>query len=78
MLGLLRERDMTAGEIASRFPLAKSTMSAHFAALRNAGLIVQERQGTMIVYSLNMSAFDEALAFARAFLERKRRRRGRS
>jgi len=37
ILRLLRERDMTAGELAERFPLAKSTLSSHFNVLKNAG-----------------------------------------
>lgn len=62
ILKLLRDRDMSAGEIADRFPLAKSTLSGHFNVLKHAGLIVAERQGTVIRYSLNVSAFEEALA----------------
>ncbi|MEX2287317.1 MAG: autorepressor SdpR family transcription factor, partial [Planctomycetaceae bacterium] len=59
---LLRQRDMTAGQIAGRFSLARSTLSAHFNVLKNAGLIVSERNGTSIVYSLNLSAIEEMLA----------------
>lgn len=62
VLQLLKARDMTAGEIADRFPLAKSTLSGHFAVLKQAGLIVAERQGTRLVYSLNLSVFEEALS----------------
>lgn len=62
ILRLLRRRDMTAGEIAERFPLAKSTLSGHFNVLRHAGLVVSERSGTSIVYSLNLAAYEEALA----------------
>jgi DNA-binding transcriptional ArsR family regulator len=61
ILAFLRERDHTAGELAERFPLAKSTLSGHFAVLKDAGLIVSERQGTRIVYSINQSAVEEAL-----------------
>jgi ArsR family transcriptional regulator, repressor of sdpIR and other operons len=61
ILRLLRARDMTAGEIAEQFPLAKSTLSGHFNVLKQAGLIVAERRGTTIGYSLNLSAFEEAL-----------------
>ena len=59
ILRLLHRRDMTAGELAESFPLAKSTLSGHFNVLRHAGLIVSERRGTSIVYSLNLSAFEE-------------------
>ncbi len=62
ILRILRRRDMTAGELADRFPLAKSTLSGHFAILRHAGLIVAEKRGTSIVYSLNVSAVEEAVA----------------
>jgi ArsR family transcriptional regulator len=69
ILRLLRERDMTAGELAERFPLAKSTLSSHFNVLKNAGLIVYERQGTSLVYSLNVSVFEEMLATLIAFFD---------
>ena len=61
ILRLLRGKDLTAGEIAERFPLAKSTLSGHFSALKHAGLIVAEKNGTTIVYSLNVSAVEQAL-----------------
>jgi len=62
ILNLLRKRDLAAGEIADRFPLARSTLSSHFNVLKEAGLIVCERQGTSLVYSRNESVFEEALA----------------
>jgi ArsR family transcriptional regulator, arsenate/arsenite/antimonite-responsive transcriptional repressor len=61
ILRLLRGKDLTAGEIAEQFPLAKSTLSGHFTALKHAGLIVAEKNGTTIVYSLNVSAVEQAL-----------------
>ena len=61
ILRLLRERDMTAGEIGEKFDLSGSTMSGHFNVLKAAGLIVSERNRTQIVYSINTSAFEDAL-----------------
>jgi ArsR family transcriptional regulator len=61
ILELLRERDLTAGEIAEQFDLAKPTLSGHFAVLREAGLIQGERAGTSITYRLNVSVLEEAL-----------------
>jgi ArsR family transcriptional regulator, arsenate/arsenite/antimonite-responsive transcriptional repressor len=66
ILGLLRKRPMTAGELAERFDLAKPTLSGHFAILKAADLIGAERKGTTITYHLNMSVLEEALA---AFME---------
>ena len=62
ILRLLRKRSMTAGEIAERFPLALSTLSGHFNVLKNAGLIVAEKNGTSIVYSLNVSVVEQAMS----------------
>lgn len=75
ILRLLRTGDMTAGELADRFPLAKSTLSGHFNVLRQARLIVAEKRGTMIRYSLNLSVFEEAMASVLDLLEPRRRRK---
>lgn len=69
ILRLLRERDMTAGEIADRFDLAKSTLSGHFNVLKHAGLIVAERKATTITYSLNTSVVEGLLGAVFELLE---------
>jgi len=61
ILELLRDGDMTAGELAEHFELAKPTLSKHFAVLKAAELIQGEKQGTSIVYHLNISVLEEAL-----------------
>ena len=73
ILRLLKRGDLSAGELAERFPLAKSTLSGHFNVLRHARLIVAERRGTSIVYSLNLSAFEEAMSAVLELLEPRRR-----
>ncbi len=77
ILRLLKRSDMTAGELAERFPLAKSTLSGHFNVLRHARLVVSERRGTTILYSLNLSAFEEAMAAVLELLETRRTRKER-
>lgn len=62
ILDLLKSGDLTAGELADRFDLAKSTMSGHFSVLRDAGLIVSERNRNTVVYSINTGVFDDAAA----------------
>ena len=61
VLALLRERPMSAGELADRFDVSRPTMSAHFNVLREAGLIDATRQGKSIIYRLRMSVLEEAL-----------------
>jgi DNA-binding transcriptional ArsR family regulator len=62
ILRMLRKKEMTAGEIAEQFPLAKSTLSGHFNVLKHAGLIVAEKSGTTITYNLNLSIVEETVA----------------
>jgi DNA-binding transcriptional ArsR family regulator len=61
ILRLLREREMSAGEIAGHFDLTKPTLSGHFNELRDAGLVEAQRQGTSLIYRLNASVLEEAL-----------------
>ena len=68
ILQLLRERPMTAGELASHFPMHKATMSAHFSVLREADLIAADKHGKSITYRLRLSVLEDALlAFADSF-----------
>jgi len=61
ILALLRDGDRTAGEIAAHFKLTKPTLSGHFSVLKEAGLVLTERRGTQILYSLNLSLLEGAL-----------------
>lgn len=62
ILKLLRNGAMSAGDLADNFDLAKPTLSGHFTVLKHAGLVTTERKGTTILYRLNMSVLEEALA----------------
>lgn len=65
ILQLLRKKPMNAGELAEHFAIAKSTLSAHFAILREADLVEAHKSGTVITYMLKASVLEEALlAFA--------------
>ena len=61
ILRLLRSGDLSAGRIAGEFPIAKSTLSGHLNVLKEANLIVAERSGTTITYSLNVGVYEEML-----------------
>ncbi len=61
ILQLLRERDMTAGELAVHFESSKPTLSRHFSVLSNADLIQGTRDGNRIIYRLNVTVLEEAL-----------------
>lgn len=53
-----REGPLSAGEIAERFPLARSTLSRHLAVLLEVGLVEVEREGRRRVYRLSASVLE--------------------
>ena len=61
IMQLLRQGDMTAGELAEEFDFAKPTLSRHFSVLRNADLIQGTKSGTTITYRINVSVLEEAM-----------------
>lgn len=68
VLEMLRQGPLTAGEISAHFDVSKPTMSAHFAVLREAGLVCSEKHGTSITYQLQLSVLEDALlGFAKIF-----------
>ncbi len=61
ILDLLKEKDLTAGEIAQHFDMTKPSLSHHLQILKEAGLVQDERKGQFIHYSLNTTVFHDVL-----------------
>ncbi|MGH7466786.1 MAG: autorepressor SdpR family transcription factor [Longimicrobiales bacterium] len=61
ILRLLRAGPKTSGEIAAHFDTAWPTISRHLAVLREAELILSERNGQQIVYELNTTVFEDVV-----------------
>jgi len=61
ILDLLKEKDMTAGDIADKFAISKPSISHHLDLLRQAGLVLSVKEGQFIYYSLNTTVMDEML-----------------
>jgi DNA-binding transcriptional ArsR family regulator len=59
ILRMLRDGPLTSGEIASRFDSSWPTISRHLNVLREADLVVAERNGQEIHYELNTSVFQD-------------------
>ena len=62
IIALLREQARSAGDIADAFDLSKPTLSGHFNVLKAAGLITDERRGTTLIYRVNVSVLEDAIA----------------
>ena len=64
ILALVRDRELGAGEIASRFEITRPAVSQHLGVLRDAGLLNERRDGTRRFYR----ARPEGLAGLRDFI----------
>lgn len=60
---LLKAGPKTAGEISEHFSSAQPTISRHLNILKNANLVIDQREGTFIIYRLNTTILQEWLAW---------------
>jgi len=59
ILDLLKQKSLPVGDIALHFTITLPTLSHHLNVLKQANLVTTERQGQQIIYSLNLSVFEE-------------------
>ena len=59
ILDLLKEKDMSAGEIAGHFNVSWPTISHHLELLHHADLVSNIRRGQFIIYSINTTVLSE-------------------
>ncbi|MFN3298588.1 MAG: autorepressor SdpR family transcription factor [Sediminibacterium sp.] len=71
ILELLKDQDMTAGEIADQFNMTKPSISHHLDLLKQAGLVVSSKEGQFIHYSINTTVMDEMLKWMMQFKSKK-------
>ena len=62
---LVRDEELTAGQIAAHFEVSRPAVSQHLRILKDTGLVSERRQGTRRYYRARV----EGLAELRAFLE---------
>ena len=60
ILELLKKKDMSVGLILSNFDITMPSLSHHLSILKQSNLLTSRRQGQEIIYSLNLSVFEEA------------------
>lgn len=72
IIEMLRERDMTAGEIADAFDISKPSISHHLDLLKQANIVLSIKKGQFITYSLNVSVFEEMLKWVFDIMQTKK------
>ena len=63
IIELLKQKDMTAGEIAEQFNMTKPSISHHLDLLKQAELVTSEKNGQFVTYSINMTVVDDLMGW---------------
>jgi len=63
ILRLLRDGEMTAGDLAEHFTMSKPSMSHHFSVLVDADLITRRREGQTLWYALNTTVLQDVVTW---------------
>lgn len=61
ILELLKDNDMSAGDIADAFNISKPSISHHLDILKRADLVSSEKRGQFIIYSINTTILEDVL-----------------
>ncbi|WP_295984618.1 autorepressor SdpR family transcription factor [uncultured Algibacter sp.] len=61
ILELLKDKDMTAGDIANAFNISKPSISHHLDILKRGDLVSSEKTGQFITYSINTTILEDVL-----------------
>jgi ArsR family transcriptional regulator, arsenate/arsenite/antimonite-responsive transcriptional repressor len=62
ILAMLSRQDLSAGSIADAFDMTKPSVSHHLSVLKSAGLVQATRRGQSIVYSIDTTVLQDAIA----------------
>ncbi len=63
ILEMLKERDLTAGQIGEAFPMSAPSISYHLDLLRHAQLVSSRKHGQFVTYSLETTVLDDSLGW---------------
>lgn len=67
ILRLVRDRELSAGQIASHFDVTRPAVSQHLTVLRRAGLLDERRQGTRRLYRMRPEGLEDLREFLDEF-----------
>lgn len=63
ILDLLKENEMTAGEIAEKFNISKPSISHHLDLLKRADLVSSVKKGQFVTYSINTTILEDLVSW---------------
>lgn len=71
ILEYLKDKDMTAGEIAEKFNISKPSISYHLDLLRQGDLVISEKKGQYVYYSINTTVLDDIVSWFYSLIKNK-------
>jgi len=70
ILEILKPGRMAAGEIVNHFDVTGATISRHLSILKEAGLVMDSKEGRYVYYELNTSVMEEAMKWLTAMTKK--------
>lgn len=67
ILTMLKEKNMTAGEICEHFDMTGATISYHLSKLKKADLVFETKNKNFVIYQLNTSVIEELMLWLTQF-----------
>ena len=67
ILVMLKNRSMSAGEIASELGITPAALSYHLRMLKQADLVMEYKNKNFVYYEINTSVFDELILWVKQF-----------
>jgi ArsR family transcriptional regulator len=74
ILEMLKERDLTAGQIAQAFSMTAPSISYHLDLLRHAQLVSSHKKGQFVTYSLETTVLDDSLGWILDLMKKGKRK----
>lgn len=75
ILEMLKERDLTAGEIGAAFAMSAPSISYHLDLLRHAQLVSSRKNGQFVTYSLETTVLDDSLGWILDLMKKRKKRK---
>ncbi|NDK08802.1 autorepressor SdpR family transcription factor [Candidatus Gracilibacteria bacterium] len=71
ILEILKEGDLSVNEILKHFSITQASLSHHLDILKRSNLVIDDKRGQFVYYSLNVSVFEEFVKGLMDFIEKK-------
>jgi len=72
---MLKERDLTAGQIGEAFSMSAPSISYHLDLLKHAQLVSSRKNGQFVTYSLETTVIDDSLGWLLDLIKKGKKRK---